>query len=247
MPYTIPLACPGRCNKSWRDAEATGQPHDLTPTWGEPLWCSKCTYAFACAVTDFPRLVVAIHQQALHGTPVPNVSTVRATPKAVHAWPGQASRLITEEIREALTALEDDVRQHRRLRSRVVQKREGVTITNAARFVVRHLDWIVTQHPIADDPEDAPAAYLLRLHSQAERFASEAPPRVERKPTPCPVCGALSLVEQPGGQYIECQIPGCEQLFKPSEYEEHTRAAAEKANAEWEQWIAATAISMRVA
>jgi hypothetical protein len=243
----VPVPCPGRCNQTWRDAEYANQPHDYSPTWGQPLWCLTCTDRFARAIAEFPRLVVVIHQQALHGTPAPQVSTVRSTPKAVHAWPGQESRLLTEEIREALTALEDDVRQLRRLRPRIVQQREGVVVTNAARFLIRQVPWIVTEHPITDDPEDAPAAYLLRLHARAERFASEAPPRLERKPTPCPGCGCLSLVPVPGGEYIECQVTGCEKLFTPSEYDEHTKEAAGKAKAEWEQWMAATTLHVKVA
>lgn len=216
----VPVPCPGRCNQTWRDAESLGEPHDIPSTWGDPLWCHDCTQRFATAVADFPRLVVAIHQQALHGTPVASVSTIRSTPKAVHAWPGQQARLLTEEIHEALTSLEDDVRQHCRLRLRVQQKREGTAISAAAHFILRQREWVLTHHPIADDPEDAPAAYLLRLHAQAVRFAGEGLPKPDRKPTPCPGCGWTTLFQQDGGDYIECTT--CGRLLTANEYREHT-------------------------
>jgi hypothetical protein len=222
-----PFPCPGRCNQPWRDAEdalaSHAIPHALQPHWGRPIWCVGCTYGFAEAVVDFPRVVAEIHNQALHGTPRPSLTTHHSRP-AVHAWPGQSSRLLTDEIRDALTSLEDDVRELRGLRPRVVQRREGVTITAAARFLMRQVGWIVEFHPIADDPEDAPPAYLMRLHARAIKFVGDGQAPVVRKPTPCAGCGALALFQQGGSEYIECGV--CGRLLTEGEYQERTREEA---------------------
>lgn len=223
----IPRPCPGRCNQPWRDAEnaaaTNGTPHDLTPIWGHPLWCSPCVDRFAEALDDFPRLAASIHLQALHGTPKRGIVTTHSRP-AVYAWPGQSSRLVTDEILDALTALEDDVRQLRRLSPRPLTGREGPTIGAAARFLVAHAEWIAQQHPIADDPEDAPPAYLLRLHTRAVRFVGEGKPHTIWKPTPCGGCGAFSLFQQDGGQYVECGA--CGRLLTDSEYRDRTHDEA---------------------
>lgn len=224
MPATRPLPCPGRCNQPWRDAEQAlannAIPHDLTPHWGQPLWCQHCIERFAEAVADFPRVAAEILKQALHGTPAKNIVGIHHRP-AVYAWPGQQCRLLTEEIRDALTDLEDDVRQLRNLSPRKIGMREGPTITAAVNFLSGHVEWIAEHHPIADDPEDAPPAYLMRLHARAIRFVGDGQPRTVWKPTPCGGCGGFTLFQQDGGQYIECS--NCGRLLTDNEYRERTR------------------------
>lgn len=222
-----PFPCPGRCNQPWRDAEdllaMNAIPHSLQPNWGQPIWCGHCQERCTSAIVDFPRIVAEIHNHALYGT-AQKVSEGSHSRPAVHAWPGQQSRLMTEEIRDALTSLEDDVRQLRGLRPRIVQRREGVTVTASARFLMRQVDWIAMHHPIADDPEDAPIAYLLRLHSRAIKFVGDGQAPIVRKPTPCAGCGALALFQQGGSEYIECGV--CGRLLTEGEYRERTREEA---------------------
>lgn len=225
---TRPFPCPGRCNQPWRDAEdllATNAiPHSLQPHWGEPIWCHRCIERCTSAVTDFPRIVAEIRNHALHSTPTRQSGTVKSSRPAVHAWPGQQARLMSEEIRDALTSLEDDVRQLRGLRPRVRVAREGVAVMNGARFLMRQIEWVAEFHPIADDPEDAPIAYLLRLHGRAIKFVGDGVAPVIRKPTPCAGCGSLALFQQGGSEYIECGV--CGRLLTEGEYRERTREEA---------------------
>jgi hypothetical protein len=224
--HTAPTPCPGRCNHAWRraeqDRENLGALHELSPRWGDPLWCDRCTQQFREDVADFPRLAVEIFQQALSGTATPSLKTSKTRP-AVYTWPGQQSRLLADEIRDALTSLEDDVRQLCGLTPRQLAGREGPTIASAARFIDAHTEWIVTHHPIADDPEDAPPAYLMRLHARAVRFVGDGKPRPDHKFTPCPGCGWATLFQQEGGDYIECTT--CGRLLTANEYRDHTREA----------------------
>lgn len=242
-----PRPCPGRCNQPWRDAEnaaaVNGTSHDLTPVWGHPLWCSPCVERFAEALDDFPRLAASIHLQALHGTPKRGIVTTHSR-AAVYAWPGQAARLITDEILDALTALEDDVRDLRRLSPRRLAGREGSTIGAASRFLVAHAEWIAQHHPIADDPEDAPPAYLMRLHARAVRFVGDGWLKPETKTTPCPRCGG-GLFQQQGGDYIECG--SCGRLLTAREYDEYTKIAAAAADAHWRKWIMGSSVKVELA
>jgi ribosomal protein S27E len=187
--------------------------------WGHPLWCLRCTERFTGCLNDFPRVAVEILKHALFGTATRDGVSIHHRP-AVYAWPGQQCRLLTEEIRDALTALEDDVRQLRCLPERKIGMREGVAITTAADFLAGHVEWIVEHHPIADDPEDAPPAYLMRLHARAIRFVGDGQPHTVWKPTPCGGCGGFTLFQQDGGEYIECS--NCGRLLTDSEYRRRT-------------------------
>jgi hypothetical protein len=56
-------ACPGGCNRAWRDAEDRfddrGRPvrHDLTPTPGAPIWCLACATAIVEQLAELADIV----------------------------------------------------------------------------------------------------------------------------------------------------------------------------------------------
>ncbi|MCX5063759.1 hypothetical protein OG895_43490 [Streptomyces sp. NBC_00201] len=101
----MPAPCPGPCNNAWRTAEANGTDHDLTPTWGDPIHCGRCTTRTLAQLAELPELVAAISLEALNGTAPKTTGTISRT--AVPSWPGQAARILTEHIIGELLGLED--------------------------------------------------------------------------------------------------------------------------------------------
>jgi hypothetical protein len=237
---TTPVACPGRENHAWRQAEtarvAHGTPHDLSPRWGDPVHCAGCTTRAHRQLAELPELVAAIWLEATHGSHSPQTGTIGRIGGGIPAWPGQASRLLTDHIVGGLTELEDDWRGLRGLTPRTPHGSEGVTLTATTRFLAAHLDWALTHHPAATevhDPDSAnPAAQIAGWHRAAERFTARDN-RLTLYQVPCPRCTLLTLCKADGDEYIACRNPECEVLLTSAEYLDHVRtlAAATSRNA----------------
>jgi len=232
--HTAPVACPGRENHAWREAEqqlAThGTPHELQPRWGQPVHCPACTARAHKQLAELPELVAAIHMEALHGTRGgPKTGTIGRIGGGIPSWPGQASRLLTDRIVGGLAELEDDWRQLRGLTARTIRGSEGATLTASTRFLTAHLDWALTHHPCATDPHDRdsfnPASQIGDWHRAALRYTSRDK-RADHHRIPCPHCSLLSLYRGDGDDYIECRNPACGTLLTPAEYHERTRQVA---------------------
>jgi hypothetical protein len=218
--HTTPTACPGPCNRAWRDAETTGLPHDYTPTWGQPIHCHTCQDRTRSDLTELPELLAAIWLEAVHGTARPaDVTTSR--PANIAPWPGQASRLLTDLIVGGLTEIEDDVRELRSLTVRPAELREGTTVTATVRFLSTHLDWILEHHPAAAEIHERgsgnPAAQIRHFARTAKRFTARDA-RMDQKAAPCKRCAWRALAFADGADYIECR--NCGLLMTPSEYED---------------------------
>jgi hypothetical protein len=233
MQHHAPTPCPGRENHGWREAEAKlaehGTAHELSPRWGEPVHCQPCGARTHKQLTELPELVAAIHLEATHGSRGPKVGTIGRIAGGIPAWPGQASRLLTDLIVGGLSELEDDIRDLRGLTTRPGRGTEGATLTGTTRFLAAHLDWALTHHPCATDPHDRdsanPAAQISSWHHMAERFTARDK-RLEHHRIPCPRCELLTLFRGDGDDYIECRNPNCGTLITPAEYLDHTRAVA---------------------
>lgn len=224
--------CPGSCNKAWRRAEADretlGTLHELTPTWGAPVHCERCTHRAHQELTELPELLAAIWLEASHGTPrgLPT-GTIGRSPTHP-AWPGQASRLLTDHIAGGLIALEDDIRDLRGYTHRRAAP-EGQAATYAVRFIDRHLNWALAEHPAASEIHDRlsgnPAAQIHGWHRTAQRFTSRDT-RLEHYRVPCPRCELLTLFRGDADDYIECRNTACGLLLTPAEYLAHTKKLA---------------------
>jgi hypothetical protein len=230
---TSPVPCPGRENHAWREAEQKlaeyGTPHDLTPRWGDPVHCAACAVRAHRQLAELPELVAAIHLEATHASRGPKVGTIGRIGGGIPAWPGQASRLLTDHIVGGLVELEDDWRELRRLNARPGRGTEGHTLTGAVQFLAAHLDWALAHHPTAAEPHDRdsanPAAQIGAWHKAAERFTARDR-RLEHHRVPCPRCTLLTLFRGDGDDYIECRNPVCGTLLTPGEYLDHTREVA---------------------
>ncbi len=230
----VPTACPGTHNNAWRRAEQEhadhGTDHELTPTWGQPLHCIRCTARAHVELGELPELLAAVSLEALHASLAPRVGTIGRSSNEP-PWPGQASRLLTDHIVGGLLALEDDIRDLRRLNPRAEQRREGVSVTASVRFLDAHLDWALEHHPLAGEPHDRlsgnPAAQIHAWHAAATRFTSRSA-RLEHHRAPCPRCELLSLYREDGDDYIACRSPECGLLLTPVEFQAHVGRLAEE-------------------
>lgn len=226
-----PAPCPGPCNNAWRHAEqqltADGTPHDIPVTWGQPIHCPRCTARAHHQLAELPELVVAISLEAVHATTAKTTGTIgRAT---TPAWPGQASRLLTDHIVGGMLELEDDIRELRNFRRRPGRGTEGGNVTGATRFLTAQLEWALREHPLATEVHDRmsgnPAAQIGGWHRAALRF-TRRDARLEHHRIPCPRCELLTLFRADGDDYIECRNINCQTLLTPGEYLEHTRRLA---------------------
>lgn len=215
--------CPSRHNDAWRRAEDAGQPHDLQPTWGSPVHCLGCQGRAHHQLNELPELLAAIWLEATHGTTPKDAGTIGRV-GLVAAWPGQASRLMTDRIVGGLVELEDDIREQRRLRHRPGRGTEGQTATEAVRFLLTHLEWALAEHPAAGEPYDRdsanPGSQIYYWHKAAVRFTRRDQLRVQMA-APCPKCDLRSLVQEDGEDYIACSNAECGALFTRGEYDDH--------------------------
>lgn len=229
--HNAPVVCPGRENNAWRTAETKlaehGTPHELNPRWGDPVHCQACAGRAHRQLGELPELVAAIHLEAAHATRGPKAGTIGRIGGNIPAWPGQASRLLTDRIVGGMLDLEDDLRELRRLNARPGRGNEGATLTGSVRFLGAHLDWALTHHPAASEAHDRdsanPAAQIDSWHRAAQRFTARDP-RLEHHRVPCPRCEMLTLFRADGDDYIECRNSACGLLLTPGEYADHTRS-----------------------
>jgi hypothetical protein len=226
--------CPGSHNNPWRKAEAAGEPHDLTPTWGTPVHCLPCTGRAYRQLSELPELLAAIWLEATNGTREGDkLGTIGRSPEAV--WPGQAARLMTDLIVGGLIELEDDLRDLRHLNPRPDRGREGQTATGAVAFLLTHLDWALTHHPAAMETHDRdsanPASQISHWNRAATRF-TRRDVRLDQKSAPCKKCGWRSLFFGDGEDYIACHNPACETLMSEAEYQAWSDELTEKYKSE---------------
>lgn len=232
----MPAICPGPCNTAWRRAEAarldSGTDHDIPSSWGNPVHCDRCATRTRAQLAELPELVAAISLEALHGTAPKTTGTIgRAT---VAIWPGQAARILTDHIVGGALALEDDIRELRRLRHRPGRGTEGQGVSGAVRFLSVHLSWALIAHPLAEEIHDRlsgnPAAQIQGWHHAAQRF-TRRDPRLEHHRVPCPRCDLLTLYRSDGDDYIECRNINCSLLLTPAEFYGHVKEVASECQA----------------
>lgn len=208
--------CPGRCNAAWRAAEihreATGEPHQLAPVTGEPAWCERCTQRLRFTLLDLPHLAALLLIEAERGTPRPGATKVSGSrERALH--PGEAAYRAIEEIHGVLTGWEDKVRYWRGLSPRPDGVRHGVAITDGARFLDTHLDWLLAHCPDEDRPiEMDEELALLRRRLYVVCHLDEPRPQ-PRDGVPCWNCDLMALVHELDEQgratgYTRCRACG---------------------------------------
>ena len=223
--------CCGSCNSRWRRAEEqsakTGEPHDLIPRAGDPVWCEPCTTRIRSSLRDMPELAARLQLEVENGTDNPGEHVSGSRERPLHQR--QVPARLIEEIGNTLTSWEDDVRDARSFSGRRVGRPPGIALTRATRFLVNHLDWLMAQHDPA--ATEAFGAEILDLHRRASRITKTDEPRpVVCNGVPCPKCDMMALERElhtDGSEtgYICCRY--CAVLLNHDEYERWTKLAAE--------------------
>ncbi|MFE9844689.1 hypothetical protein [Streptomyces goshikiensis] len=238
--------CPGNCNSAWRRAETlleeTGTEHTLTPAWGRPVQCDACLERARHQLAEIPELLAAVQLESVYGTHAPSTATIGSRGSSdAPAWPGQAARLLLEAILDEMEELTADVLTRRKIWAADTEPtRSGITegrrITDAARRLGAHLDWMMQHHPAASEPHDRgnanPAGQIRGWHGAAQRFIKAHPQHDVRRLAPCPRCHGPYLAESRelrlvgDRPYIECRDPDCQRILTSDEYDAYVKGLA---------------------
>jgi hypothetical protein len=238
-----PTPCIGPCNIAWRRAEhlrrTDGTPHDIPVEWGNPVHCQACVLRARRHLTELPELLVAVSLEPLFGQRGIPTATTNSAPTDTTPWPGQAARLMTDHIAGGLAEVAADVRRLRGLGEHPVREpgiREGEWINSTVRLLLAHSDWLLQEHPLANEshepvrsgreviPSGNPAAQIAGWHRAATRFTRRDKAPETKRFAPCKRCGGPWLAESrdlrlvDDEPYIECQDPDCSALLTHAEY-----------------------------
>lgn len=201
-------ACPGPCNRCWRDTPSRA---DLTPVPGDPIWCTGCARGIAARLGELDDLVALLEAevggQRAAGSDAP-VSGSKGRPS-----PSPAVDDVDEIVR-TLEAWETAYREHRHLPPPPARTAEHRVMLCTA-WLQRHLVGVLASDLGPDFGED-----IARLHRMARRRTSTDPSKT-RKPIPCPRCDTKALWHHDGERHVECA--GCGRLLTLDEYDELTR------------------------
>jgi hypothetical protein len=239
-----PTPCPGSCNSAWRRAEelleTNGTEHHLTPAWGWPTQCDSCLERARQQLAELPALIAAVHLEAVYGTHSAGVA-IRTRSSDAPAWPGQASRMLTELLLAEIEELVADVLVRRGIWQDGAEPEraglsEGVRFTRGIATLAAHLDWMMQYHPAAAEPHDRgnanPGGQIRSWYSAAQRFTKAHQQHDVRRPVPCPRCFGPYLAESRDLRlvgdrpYIECRDPDCQLILTGAEYDAHVKALA---------------------
>lgn len=239
---TTPVACPGPCNSAWRRAEQTaaenGTEHAITPAWGEPAHCAACVDHTRKRLSELPALLGDVLREAIMGTRTKTTGTIgRIT---VASWPGQASRLLADQIVGEMAELEADILKARSIwqddhpAERGTAPNEAAHISRIAQGLINQCDWAMQHHAAAWEPwgrgNANPGSQVASWHRMCLVFTKQHEQREVRRLAPCPRCRGPWLVESRDLRlaideqaYIECRDPDCQNIMTRREYNQYVK------------------------
>jgi hypothetical protein len=234
--------CPGPCNTAWRKAEealsAKGTEHHIQPSWGQDVQCFGCVDRTRWQLSELPKLLTEVRDEALEGTPTKLTGTIgRVT---VASWPGQASRLLIDRIVGEMAELQADILKLRGIWSADREAGPGTTanedkrIAGIAGALAIHWDWAMQSHPAAWELHGRdnanPGGQVTGWYWTAIHFTKQDEQREVRRLAPCPRCHGPWLVESRELRlvndlpYIECRNPDCQRIMTSIEYDSYVKA-----------------------
>lgn len=190
------------------------------PRYGDPVWCVPCVRAIGSVVRSLPQDLALLRLEWEHGS-APQRERVSGT-QARPIHPKESFTFLAAEICEVLVGWEEDVREQRRFSQRRVRGTHERQAQEAARFLLSHLEWLMTDHP-SDEAIEAFGREILDLHRQVRRATkSDDAPLQKCQGIRCPKCLMKALVwEQDYDKsltgYVLCQ--GCQNLLTREEYD----------------------------
>lgn len=222
--------CPGSCNARWRRAEEhqakAGEPHDVLPRAGEPVWCVRCTGDIRTALGDMPELAARLQLEIENGTDGGGEHVSGSKERPLHQR--QIPARLIEEICHSLTEWETNVREFRHLSARRLRRSQGTAISDSTRFLRAHFEWLMESHDPA--ATEAFGQEILSLFRRAQRVTKTDDPRpVACAGVPCRNCDMVALEKElhtDGSEtgYIRCRY--CPNLLNADEYERWTKMLA---------------------
>lgn len=237
----MPSVCPGPCNNAWRRAETARETHGtenhIRVVWGDPAQCWGCVDRTRQELLTLPALLVDVRDEALEGTPAKLTGTIGRISAAT--WPGQAARILIDNIVGEMATLEADILKLRGMRGDDYEPGPGTTpnederIAGLAATLSKHWDWAMQNHPAADEPYDLgnanPGGQVTGWYRQAQRFTKQDEQRDVERLAPCPRCQGPYLVESRDLRlvgdrpYIECRDPDCQRVMTGAEYDAYVK------------------------
>lgn len=220
----MPTPCPGRCNSAWRRAEELGQQHTLEPVPGEPVHCWACYAGAHTQLHQLPALFDAIYLEGEEGTLAKLVGTIGRVGLQAPPWPGQHARLFADGLGEGILILANDVREH--MDEPWMNPGTGTaTINRAIGTLIRHLRWLLAEHPCATDSHGGrsgnPAWQIHSWHRSAEVFCKQDEQRPIDRIAACPRCRDPWMRSRNG--VVECTNMDCQNVMFNDEYAVHVQ------------------------
>lgn len=214
-----PTACVGICNSSWRRAEAARladhTPHELTPRAGEPVWCEPCARHLRYALAALPDLAARLLLEVKNATTAGTEHVSGSKERPIHAR--EKYTFCLDDIDDVLDSWAAIIREDRNLAT-ARPARQGRRVTVWARLLLVQFDWVVTEHPGAEEF----GLEIQRVHRHATRLTHTDDVRAERcDGVPCPRCDYMAMEREIDWQgratgYIACR--SCGSLLSEEEY-----------------------------
>lgn len=245
LPYD-PHACPGFCNKPYRDAvdtydqavtiypvlvaawripllyPAPPEPVAIRPYLGDPVWHPGCTKRIRAALAELDDLA-SLAQAAVDGH---RDAGARYGKTGLHLKTSAPSPSpITDTLDElygALVDVEDNWREFRNDQPRPQRARNGHARRLAISYLLDELDAIL-HHPGSVAFGHATLAWQRRL-----RGLTKSDPTARRSPIRCPRCSERQIARTDDGYY---RCGSCEKLMSQAEHDrEFTEQAEQEAH-----------------
>ena len=199
MSDTEPNICPGPCNRAWEAAERnthnTGEPHNLQPVDGQPIWCADCRDTIDDNLLKLPNLV----NQLADGLQTPPADAGRITRNQDHPSPSPHLDLADEACRWAVNA-------ETTLRDRLHHPQpERSTMRKAVAYLTGNLSAMLNLDPEGID-------FGINTNNWQRRLTNatgNGPARYYRIPATCPTCDQRGqLRRKEGDDLVTCRACG---------------------------------------
>lgn len=245
-------ACPGNCNRAWREARETfkqaladyDREGRLDPNTSRPIppsiqawpgnpWCGTCKSKIRAALAELDILASLLSATADGHRAAPGGQRVSGT--SVQMSPSAAGDDLDELI-SMLTGWEDDHRD--RMKLGPPQARRGhlaAPETEIIAWLMRRLDEILVGEAAVDFGQE-----VLQWHREFTN-KTKAGARTLRRPLRCPrpQCRLLTLTWTEGDTHVICGSPDCGAHIPLAEYEaEVARLGAAMERGELESEVA---------
>lgn len=242
------IACPGKCNTRFWQAEAlykqelakyeAGRPrliaagfpvpdpperHTIRPVAGEPVWCvgeSSCTVKIRAMLDELDDLAARLSRLPPGVRPAVNFrrQQVRVASSPAPRSPSPSVDTLTE-LQAWLLHYEGQYRQIRRWRPPPKRGTMASARTISIAWLGDHLDGLLLVTKLAEPF----GIELFDLYGELQA-ATHADTVEHFVPTPCPKpprgCGRYTLWQKPGDHNIHCRNPDCARVLTREELED---------------------------